>query len=184
MRWAEREGIRVQPQAWQYARACYARTSGIYKSHQFLVLVVIGRFNDVIQTILKISIKQTHKEVAIWCIINHLLLCSPPCCGEVEMFLLQMGLQHLEGLLQEGANSVPSLGIRLRARGKDTFTRDRRCLDWQIVHCHREKSGKSCFVNLRCPISNIEIPFTKSLASQNFRMWTVFSESGAVMYSG
>ena len=152
-------------------------------SRELLVLVIIDRLNDIIQTVLKINLrlKQICQEVNIWIIINHLLLRRHPSCSEVEMVLLQMELQHLEGFHQEKTDAIPSLGVSLSTRQKDASTRDSRCLDWQIVHCHCEKSGEGHLVNLGHPISNIEISLTKLPTSQNLRMLTIFDESSAVM---
>jgi hypothetical protein len=78
---------------------------------ELLVLVLINRLDDVVQTILKVSIKQLRKEVTIRTIVNHLPLCCDPSRGEVKTFLLQIELKHLEGLHQERTDVIPSLGI-------------------------------------------------------------------------
>src|SRR5215510_1078114 len=106
----------------------------IHEQHELNPFIEIDGFNYLIQTILKISAEQFCKKVIIWVILKHLVLCRDPTLHEIETFLLDVKLEHLEGLHHEGTNTIPPFGICFRTRREDTFTWNGRSLYREVVH--------------------------------------------------
>lgn len=108
------------------------------------LIIAIDRKYNLVQICVEICFEQLRKRirVIIYDIINHIcFLCYLSLC-EIKTHLLQMELQHLKRLHHEGTQAIPLLGVCFSTRQEDAFTRYRRCLDGEVVHCNGKKSQK------------------------------------------
>src|SRR6202040_478622 len=98
-----------------------AKWTSIYIS-VLRVLVIVDGPNDNIEAVLEIVLKQRTQKIFIWVIFGHLLLHRHPSSREIKAILLEIKLEHLEGLHQQRADSVSLLRVHFRTRRKNPFT--------------------------------------------------------------